>query len=47
LSQQPQLYDLQTDLAEKNNVADKNPDMVKHLQAALEKIKLTTTTKNR
>jgi arylsulfatase A-like enzyme len=47
LSQQPQLYDLQSDPAEKNNVASQDPDMVKHLQTALEKIKLTTKTANR
>lgn len=47
LSQQQQLYDLQNDPAEKKNVADRYPEIVQQLQAALEKIKLTTKTANR
>jgi arylsulfatase A-like enzyme len=35
----PQLYNLKTDLGEKNNVAEKNPAIVKELTDLLEKIK--------
>jgi arylsulfatase A-like enzyme len=35
----PQLYDLSKDIAEKNNVADQNPDRVKAMMARLAKIK--------
>ncbi len=36
---QPQLYDLQTDLGEKHNVAAEHPDVVKEVAALLQKIR--------
>ncbi|MEY4483412.1 MAG: hypothetical protein RL693_864 [Verrucomicrobiota bacterium] len=36
---QPQLYDLSTDLGEKNNIAAQHPDKVKELQAQLEALR--------
>ncbi len=36
---QPQLYDLQTDLGEKRNVATEHPDVVKEMAALLQKIR--------
>lgn len=35
----PQLYNLKTDISEKNNVADQHPDKVEHLADLLEKIR--------
>jgi hypothetical protein len=35
----PQLYNLKTDLGEKNNVAPQNPAIVKELTELLQKIK--------
>jgi len=35
----PQLYDLQTDLGEKDNVAAEHPDLVREMEALLKKIK--------
>jgi len=35
----PQLFDLDTDIHEKNNVADKNPELVQALQAQLDRIR--------
>ena len=36
---QPQLYDLQTDLGEKHNIAAEHPDVVKEMAALLQKIR--------
>jgi len=47
LQQQPQLYDLQIDPGEKNNVAAQHPEIVQQLQAALKNIKSATNSKGR
>lgn len=39
LSHKPQLYDLATDPAEQNNLAEQNPEMVKKLQAKIDEIR--------
>jgi len=36
----PQLYDLKSDIGEKNNLADKYPDKVKELAGLLQKIRV-------
>jgi arylsulfatase A-like enzyme len=38
-SSEAQLYNLKTDVAERNNLANTNPDLVKKLKASLERIK--------
>ena len=45
-SLQPQLYDLQNDIGEKNNLADKYPEVVKELSENLQKIKARTIKKD-
>jgi len=41
----PQLYNLKTDLGEKNNVAERNPAVVKELTELLQRIKDSKTTR--
>jgi arylsulfatase A-like enzyme len=45
-SLQPQLYDLKNDIGEKNNLADKYPEVVKELSENLQKIKARTIKKD-
>ncbi len=47
LSLQPQLYDLKTDTAEKNNLAAQYPGMVKKMAAELEQIKTAGRSRNK
>jgi arylsulfatase A len=47
LEQQPQLYDLDTDPGEINNVAAQHPELVQQLQGALKNIQSATNSKGR
>jgi arylsulfatase A-like enzyme len=47
LEQQPQLYDLENDPGEKNNVAGAHAELVQQLQAALKNIQSATNSKGR